>query len=116
MNKNLLILGGLTLSTASLLAAATIGVKANDPICQMQTNDGRSTDLSAICGKGNTEPASSLGQIDPNAPVVSPLVKSDKPSELWNTLPDLPTPPQQGTTVPQSDQPDAPMPAADPSP
>jgi hypothetical protein len=108
----------------SLAATAFVsGVSANELLCYIQTRDGKQVDLSRICNKKTsptpgipgttninhptTTPANSqaipneskIPAIDPKMPVKVPLILKDKPSALWNSVPDLPYPAIEGRTI-----------------
>ena len=68
-----------------------------DPACYMESSSGNHISLQSICGKSDE---SQLPPLDPNMPVQAPIQLTDKPSELWKTLPDLKVPIQEGKTRP----------------
>lgn len=68
-----------------------------DPTCYMESSSGMQIDLQNICGQSS---ASQLPPLDPNMPIQAPIQLTDKPSELWKTIPDLKTPVQEGKTRP----------------
>lgn len=72
---------------------------APDSACYMEPSSGNQIDLQSICGKSVE---SQLPPLDPNMPVQAPIQLTDKPSELWKTVPDLKTPVQEGKTRPAS--------------
>lgn len=71
-----------------------------DPLCSITLSNGKTVDLSYLCGKGSSNPVNSVPSIDLNAPSSVVLITSPTPSELWNTLPDLEAPPEAGQTEP----------------
>lgn len=125
-NKNLTI-KFVVASTLAISTTVVMSARANELRCYMQTSDGKLVDLNKLCDRksspsptpqasGAENPAAAtgnaqmtinssdtpnVGKIDPNAPVKVPLVIRDNPSELWNTLPDLPSPPVKGPTTSQ---------------
>lgn len=102
MKKALLLLS--LIATSSLTVAVlwprtqAVAQPTSDALCQLTTTDGQNLDLSQLCGKSNN--ATTMISIDPNTPIPVQMVGREKPSELWNSLPDLPTPPEAGKTKP----------------
>lgn len=93
--------------TGILVQAKPNLANADNAICQMTWANGRTQDLSQLCGKTTGTPEA-LPAIDLNAPSPVVLVGKDKPSALWNTVSDLQEPPQAGLTeaiVPTENQP-----------
>ncbi|MFM7601951.1 MAG: hypothetical protein ACKO7R_12265 [Pseudanabaena sp.] len=87
-----------------------------EPLCSVTLSNGKTVDLSYLCGKSNpmsgkSNPMNSIPLIDLNAPSPVVLIGSPTPSELWNTLPDLKAPPEAGQTEPM---PPSANPSADP--
>ncbi|MBE9033425.1 hypothetical protein IQ266_27215 [filamentous cyanobacterium LEGE 11480] len=105
MRKQLIFVG--IISALTTVTAATVGlsmqsnVQAHDSSCYMKSQDGKLTDLSSICGKSSN--AAQSEELDPDTPITIKLPSSDKPSALWNTVPDLPNAPQQGETYLQDE-------------
>jgi hypothetical protein len=81
---------------------ATIAVAMANPTqpktCFMETTNGKTIDLTSLCGQSSTA-SSSL--IDPNMPVEIVMPSSDKPSAMWQSIPDAPTAPIAGGTYQQ---------------
>ena len=127
MTNKHLVLGIVVASTLVISTAVDISVRASEPSCYMQTNNGKLIDLTRLCGfkaspneavpqaagadnsaaaTGNPQmtpiPSNStnVGKLDPNAPADNRLILRDKPSQLWNSLPDLPSPPVKEATSP----------------
>jgi hypothetical protein len=110
-------------ASAIILTGMLLNAKANtnsaleshdEPLCEMQLGSGKTQDLSSICGKKADNTPS---QLNPNTPIVIPIIKSPTPSTLWGTLPDLPNPPEEGKTKPvspSSTQPPAQQPGSKP--
>lgn len=122
-NQYLLLLGLVTTSILITATAFVSGASANELLCYIQTRDGRQVDLSRICNqKTSPTPAESeaantshltaaptnpqtnpnqskIPAIDPKMPAKVPLVLKDKPSALWNSVPDLPYPAMKGPTT-----------------
>lgn len=124
-NKHLL-LGLVVASTLTISTTVIMSARASEPRCYLQTNNGKLVDLTKLCDRqtsptpspvpqaaGAENPATAtgnpqktvtpsttpkVGKIDPNAPAITPRVWRDKPSDLWYTLPDLPSPPKKGST------------------
>ncbi|MBD2326660.1 hypothetical protein [Alkalinema sp. FACHB-956] len=92
-------LGCLSISviTGILVQAKPNLANADNAICQMTWANGRTQDLSQLCGKTTANPEVQPS-IDLNAPSPVVLVGKDQPSELWNTIPDLQEPPKAGLT------------------
>jgi hypothetical protein len=109
-------LGLLSIFTVSMLTAFAMHVRASDPLCYIRTSDGKVTDLSRLCNQPASQtPAAQTDGIDLNAPVTGLPVGSEAPSELWNSISDLPLPPTQGATTPVASQPgNRMMPSAQP--
>jgi hypothetical protein len=124
MNKqNQYLLIGLVTTSISIAATACVSsANANELLCYIQTRDGQQIDLSRICNKKTsptpanpettntshpTAPSSrqtapdqsKIPAIDPKMPAKIPLVLKDKPSALWNSVPDLPYPAIEGSTT-----------------
>lgn len=127
MTNKHLVLGLVVASTLVILTSVKMRVRASEPSCYMQTNNGKLIDLTRLCGReaspksavpqasgadnpnaatGNPQMTSTpsnstnVGKIDPNAPADNPLILRKTPSQLWNSLPDLPSPPVKGSTSP----------------
>lgn len=122
-NRYLLLLGLVTTSISIATTALTSGASANELLCYIQTRDGKQVDLSRICNKKasptpltseatstsrpnptSTNPQTAPNQpkiptIDPKTPAKVPLLLKDKPSALWNSVPDLPYPAIEGATT-----------------
>jgi len=73
--------------------------EADKHLCQITRSNGKTEDLTSICGKSSND-MNSIPQIDPNTPSTVILVGSPTPSKLWDTLPDLKQPPEAGKTEP----------------
>jgi hypothetical protein len=94
MRKQTIVLG----VVAAAIAAGSFAYasRANDKsICQMNKTSGQTVDLAKICGQS---PSAAIDRIDPNQPAQIIMVGSDRPSALWNSVPDLPEPPKAGKT------------------
>jgi hypothetical protein len=100
MKKVFLLLGLIATSSLAVTIlwprSQAVAQAPSDSVCQLTTTNGQSFDLSQLCGKSSDLPT--MISIDPNTPSPVQMVGKDKPSELWNTLPDLPAPPQAGKT------------------
>jgi hypothetical protein len=100
MKKAFLLLGLIVSSSLAITAlwprSQAVAQSSSDSVCQLTTTDGQSFDLSQLCGKSSSLPT--MISIDPNTPVPVQMVGKDKPSALWDSLPDLPTPPEAGKT------------------
>ena len=73
-----------------------------EALCSIKLSNGKTVDLSYLCGKKSSNPMNSIPSIDLNAPSPVVLIGSPTPSELWNTLPDLKAPPESGQTEPMN--------------
>jgi hypothetical protein len=83
--------------------------------CEIKLSNGQIQNLTALCGQTSNHPnAMTIPQIDPNTPAPVDLLRSSQPSALWNTLPDLPNPPQVGKTAPVSNPSNRQQPATNP--
>lgn len=130
----------LNMTNYSIAAVLTLVLSANiisgtnaseDPLCYLQTRDGRQVDLSKLCDRptsptppvtmsqpsGAENPAAATGNPkqqltpstppkigdlrDPNARIDNPVIRSNKPPAFWNSIPDLPSPPAKGRTTNQ---------------
>lgn len=104
MHRNYLLFSALTLvvsiGSAAYALTAQANVQQSSENCYMQNKFGYQVDLSTICGRSSE--ATPTVKIDANTPVPIDLVGSDKPSALWNTIPDLKNPPSQGRTYKQA--------------
>jgi hypothetical protein len=122
-NQYFLLLGLVTTSISVVATAFISSASANELLCYLQTRDGQQVDLSQMCNKktsptpakpettntshpttapGNLQTApnqSKIPVIDPKMPAKVPLVIKDKPSALWNSVPDLPYPAIKGRTI-----------------
>jgi hypothetical protein len=107
MRHKLLIWGVLTFITASVSVGQALTAQANitqtdgqpnTEDCYMQTQEGVVIQLSKICGKSPADATLSNAMLDPNTPIQIELVGSEKPSALWNTIPDSPNAPTKGAT------------------
>lgn len=122
-NQYLQLLGLVTTAILISTTAFVSGASANELLCFIQTRDGKQVDLSRICNQKtsptpaqpettNTSPStitpnnlrtvpnqSKIPAIDPKMPVKVPLVLRDKPSALWNSVPDLPYSAIEGLTT-----------------
>ncbi|NJM47155.1 MAG: hypothetical protein HC860_14130 [Alkalinema sp. RU_4_3] len=100
MKKVFLLLGLIASSSLAITVlwprSQAVAQAPSDSVCQLTTTNGQSLDLSQLCGKSSNSPT--MISIDPNTPVPVQMVGQSKPSELWNSLPDLPAPPQAGKT------------------
>lgn len=123
-NYSILAVSTLALSTAIVSSA----IAGEDPLCYIQTRDGRQVDLSKLCDRptsptpptsmsqpsGAENPADAtgnprqtlkpaetpkIGTIDPNAPAINPVIRSSTPPPFWNSIPNLPSPPVKGRTT-----------------
>jgi len=118
-----------TLALSTTIVSSTNA--SEDPLCYLQTRDGRQVDLSKLCDRstspmpsdttsqpsGAENPAAATGNPkqqltpstpskigdlrDPNARIDNPVIRSDKPPAFWNSIPDLPSPPAKGRTTNQ---------------
>jgi hypothetical protein len=116
-----------------ILSSTLVGSASasEDPLCYLQTGDGRQVDLSKLCDRptSSTPPATmsqpsraenpaaatrnpkqqltpssppKIGNLrDPNARIDNPVIRSNKPPAFWNSIPDLPSPPAKGRTTNQ---------------
>ena len=104
MHRNSLLFSALALVAAIGSAGYALTAQANTQQspqnCYMQNQFGQQVDLSNICGKSSAE--TPPVKIDANTPIPIDLVGSDKPSRLWNTIPDLKNPPNRGKTYKQA--------------
>jgi hypothetical protein len=113
--RNLLIV----ISTIVILVPIKIAIAQSNPLCYMEDNNSNIIDLSKICGETpkpnpKTQPTSPANngidgkqpitppqpidtnvQLVPNQTQKPPIVLRDKPSPLWNQIPDLTTPLKQ---------------------
>ncbi len=98
--KAIHLLAGLCCSTI-VFASARIAAQASpDPskgqaMCEVQFSNGNTQNLDSICGK-----ASQFVNNQPEEIYQTrvPMTFSDKPSALWQSVPDLPSPPIEGKT------------------
>ncbi|MGI0491954.1 hypothetical protein ACN4EG_09085 [Alkalinema pantanalense CENA528] len=104
MHQKQVVLGSVAIVLFGAAVSWGITSRANsqpnqEALCEMETASGQTVDLSKICGKSSS--AAPRYKLDPNAPAQIIMIGKDKPSELWNTVPDLPTPPKMGKTYEQ---------------
>jgi hypothetical protein len=109
----------LSITTIVILIPIKIAIAQGNSICYMEDGKSNFLDLSKICGKSPKQipkkqttspanngidgkpPASPPPPINPNVQLVPnqtkkpPIVLRDKPSPLWNQIPDLTTPLKQ---------------------
>jgi hypothetical protein len=100
MHSKLLIAIGSVITTA-IITTITVATANPTPAktCFMQTENGQTIDLSQICDQSS--PARFSGVINPNAPAEIVLPSRDRPSAMWQSIPDAPTAPIAGSTYPQ---------------
>ncbi|OUC14410.1 MAG: hypothetical protein B0A82_12380 [Alkalinema sp. CACIAM 70d] len=104
MHQKQIVLGSVAIVLLGAAVSWGIASRANpqpqqDSLCEMENTSGQTVDLSHICGKSSS-PAPRY-KLDPNAPAQIIMIGKDKPSELWNTVPNLPTAPKMGKTYEQ---------------
>jgi hypothetical protein len=114
MSKRTLLI---VISTIVILVPIKIAIAQSNSLCYMEDNESNIIDLSQICGKApnpttqstpppnngidGKQPTTPPRPIDPNVQLVPnqtqkpPIVLRDKPSPLWNQIPDLTTPLKQ---------------------
>ncbi len=87
--------------TTSIITTIAVAMANPTPskTCFMQTANGQTIDLTQICGQSS--PAGFFGTIDPNAPAAIVIPSSDRPSAMWQSIPDAPTAPIAGGTYAQ---------------
>lgn len=91
---------GFALISLAVGTVTTLQVKADEPLCYLRTEEGNTIDLSHLCGyTPSNSHVEESEEIDLNAPVEINLPVSDTPSQLWNSIPNLPQSPVQGETI-----------------
>jgi hypothetical protein len=98
MHYKLFLTIGSAITTSVIATIAVATANPTSTTCFMETSNGKTIDLTKICNQSNSA-ASSL--IDPNMPVQIVMPSSDKPSAMWQSIPDAPTAPIAGGTYQQ---------------
>jgi hypothetical protein len=98
MHYKLFLTIGSAITTSIIATIAVATANSTNTTCFMETSNGKTIDLSSLCGQSSTALPS---LIDPNMPVEIVMPSSDKPSVMWQSIPDAPTAPIAGGTYQQ---------------